>query len=315
MIKYREYFKELLKEDPDNIRVDDVQYPWDAGGVRATFSIYEDIISGKEEYIGIRYNNSSKVADYKIVASNESVKIWFDYWYHNFNKPINVKNSTIISFIDFWIKKGVDRAEAIRILNNLKRDLSMRGNSIHTHYDIMSMLRNLGFAHPSTGAIVSGRLFILGDGNYFSFWEEYEEVEEYAPEITKFLTELGIDYRSVKYQMLGMGDNEFIEYNDLIKAEGGGIRDISDEEKQKTQIAKDLHIQKGQLDKTILDVIATKPENAGELYKALEIQFKMPVVKIKNIFNRHGIPLDQVLAKNLMEVIRNKKKKSVISKF
>jgi hypothetical protein len=307
--------KRLIKEDPDAISYKGNVYKWRDKGM-SSFMIYPDNILKRGVFVAVNYNDRNWTGQW---ADNKEVNNELEFTF-NFKKPAFSINDPMVK--EFMARKRWDSDEKLTdeqlfaYINNSRYELLQNGVWNYTHGNILSIInrvlnRTSVDDRDETGVELSGRVFNVNGVYLITFWDERDKIKPYKNHIVQYLNGIGIDYKTALYQTYDMDDSEdddndsesegnsssaFLSFNEIF---GTSSRQMSDTEKTKKELANQLHIKKGQLDKAILDVLASKPKNVNDLYAGLEKQLGMPIAKIRHVFN--GIPLDKLVVKEVRE--------------
>jgi hypothetical protein len=176
---------------------------------------------------------------------------------------------------------------------------------IPSHYSLLMPLFYTKRCGPVLDDVeVRGRLFIIeGNKPIITFWDYQDGVKRQKKLVEKYLTDLGLSPQETLYQSDTQG-NEFLNYKSFFHVASA---EMTDYDKEKAKIAQELHVKKAILDKAILNAIASKPKSVNDLYKQLEKQLKMPIVKIRHLFS--DLPLDLMVNKALEECLGKLSKK------
>ena len=140
----------------------------------------------------------------------------------------------------------------------------------------------------------NGRLYF---SKYITFWQDNNVVVSYKSKISDFFNRIGVSTADVFVEDRIRSD-KMVPFNEFF---GGIHQELNAFEKAKLELAKKLHMDKGKLDKAVLDVLRSKPKDMETLYARLEDKFNMPLLQIKRIFR--NIPLGKLVAKELKEYI------------
>jgi hypothetical protein len=293
---YRHYFKDLLKENPDQVMYKNRIFKWAANGA-STFLVYQDFITSKMEWIGVEYNSDGVK---NIISSNNDVAEELKYFY-DLSNDVTVYQRILSRIPSNEFESSEEH------YNNEKEawiDLVYTETRKATHTNIKIALSSLKRIRSDTYSEISGRILNIGENVVISFWQEKDELGGYKPTIINYVTKSGYDPKKILYQSYDLDFDEFLSFYEMFDETPS--RELSDEERKIKQLEKDLHMKKGQLDKAILDALASKPHDVNDLYASLEKQFKMPVVQIKSMFDRYGIGLDKVLSRKINELLERR---------
>lgn len=264
--------KQLLCEDPDGITVNGIYYNMNMAS--HTFLLYDDIIDKKRYWIAYVYPDYRK-GGRAILCENEQLESIL-----NGDDNIEVK-----TYIDGRLGDFPSHARLALLLESTNRisdscDLDVYENNCN------------------------GRLFL---NKYFSFWDGNNSVVKNKVKIVDFLRRIGVNTNNVfiedhtrdKYDDNGDQIIVMVPFNEFF----GGVphQELNAFEKAKLELAKKLHMEKGKLDKAVLDVIRSNPKDVETLYARLEDKFGMPLLQIKKIFK--NVPLGKLVVKELKEYI------------
>lgn len=293
---YRHYFKDLLKENPDQVMYKNRIFKWAASGV-STFLVYQDNITSKMEWVGVEYNSDGVN---NIISSNNDVAEELKYFYDLSN------DVTVYQRILSRLPSDEFESSEEHYKNEKEAwiDLVYSETRKATHTNIKTALSSLKRIRSDTYSEISGRILNIGENVVISFWQEKDELIGYKLTIINYVTKSGYDPKKILYQSYDLDFDKFLSFYEMFDETPS--RELSDEERKIKQLEKDLHMKKGQLDKAILDALASKPHDVNDLYASLEKQFKMPVVKIKSMFDRYGIGLDKVLSRKINELLERR---------
>ena len=266
--------KQLLCEDPDGITVDEIYYDFTKGS--HTFLLYDDVIDKKRYWVAYVYPDYRK-SGRAILCENEQLESIL-----NGDDGVEIK-----TYIDRQIKKIDDFPSHERLVWLLQLTERILSANEHNSYNNCH-----------------GRLFF---NKYFTFWDENNTVVENKEKIIDFLRRIGVNTNNIfiedhtrdDYDVNGDQIIVMMPFNEFF----GGVphEELNAVEKAKLELSKKLHMDKGKLDKAVLDVIRSNPKDINTLYARLEDKFKMPLLKIKRIFK--NVPLGQLVAKELKEYI------------
>lgn len=320
--------RRILKENPDAIVFKDVSGSWARHGF-STFMIYPDLVLGRGVFVSVNYNHDQFV---DLWADNGQVYDELMFIYTNQNSEFYMENPMVAGFAERFKVLDNNQTEESDILVYLKNkhsEIFSSGLRKFTHVGVINFIslvmnRTSAEYRDSDGMELSGRVFNIKGVNLVTFWQERNEIKPYKKHIANYLSEIGIDYKTALYQTYDMiddaidsGDGEQEDWQDDWDSGGGdsgwgsskfltfeevfgtASRQMGTVEKLKKDLANQLHIKKGQLDKAILDVLAEKPASYNDLYAGLEKQLGMPIAKIKHVFR--GIPLDKLVVKEVRE--------------
>jgi hypothetical protein len=232
------------------------------------------------EVDGVHYDFLSSEAKYTVVIFNDHEnKLNWAAWDYDANKLI----SSVENILEKIRERSGDEWTDIDInYDNLPQE--------PYHHRIVGVLRELGYG--ALGATGNIRVYKIDGKWYFSFWSN-EEIKTLKNCLLNFIDTVHM-----------IRDNVFIEFGLDWKplAEVFTLKSTQEDEltKRKKQMALDLHVKKGMLDKAIINVLQTKPKNRDELYARLERELNMPLVKIKSVFS--NIPLDKLVSKKITEI-------------
>jgi hypothetical protein len=263
--------KQLLCEDPDGISVDGIYYRFTQAS--HTFLLYDDIIDKKKYWIAYVYPDYRKGGK-AILCENEQLESIL-----NGDDNIEVK-----MYIDKKLSDFPSHARLLLLLELTKRIPSAYD---HKEYDNCH-----------------GRLFL---NKYFTFWDSNNTVVKNKSKIVDFLGRIGAntddifieDHTRDEYDDYGEQIIVMVPFNEFF--DGVPHQELNDFEKAKLELAKKLHMEKGKLDKAVLDVIRSRPKDMKTLYARLEDKFGMPLLQIKRIFK--NVPLGKLVVKELKEYI------------
>ena len=266
--------KQLLCEDPDAITVDGIDYNFTEAS--HTFLLYDDVIDKKRYWIAYVYPGYRK-GGRAILCENEQLESIL-----NGDDGVEIK-----TYIDRQIKKIADFPSHDRLVWLLQLTKRILSANEHDSYNNCH-----------------GRLFL---NKYFTFWDENNTVVENKEKIINFLRRIGVntnnmfieDHTRDDYDVNGDQIIVMMPFNEFF----GGVphEELNAFKKAKLELSKKLHMDKGKLDKAVLDVIRSNPKDVETLYARLEKQLNMPLLKIKMIFK--NVPLGQLVAKELKEYI------------
>ncbi len=263
--------KQLLCEDPDGINVDGINYNFTEAS--HTFLLYDDIIDKKRYWIAYvypDYRNGGRA----ILCENEQLESIL-----NGDDNIEVK-----TYIDGRLGDFPSHARLAWVLELTKRIPSANEHDSYNN--------------------CHGRLFL---NKYFTFWDENNAVVKNKVKIVDFLRRIGVNTNNVfiedhtrdDYDVNGDQIIVMVPFNEFF----GNVphQELNAFEKAKLELAKKLHMDKGKLDKAVLDVIRSNPKDMETLYARLEDKFGMPLLQIKRIFK--NVPLGKLVVKELKEYI------------
>ena len=266
--------KQLLCEDPDGITVDGIDYNFTEAS--HTFLLYDDVIDKKRYWVAYVYPGYRK-GGRAILCENEQLESIL-----NGDDGVEIK-----TYIDKQIKKIDDFPSHERLVWLLQLTERILSANEHNSYNNCH-----------------GRLFF---NKYFTFWDENNTVVENKEKIIDFLRRIGVntnnmfieDHTRDDYDVNGDQIIVMMPFNEFF----GGVphEELNAVEKAKLELSKKLHMDKGKLDKAVLDVIRSNPKDINTLYARLEDKFNMPLLQIKRIFK--NVPLGQLVVKELKEYI------------
>jgi hypothetical protein len=264
--------KQLLCEDPDGITVNGIYYNMNMAS--HTFLLYDDIIDKKRYWIAYVYPDYRK-GGRAILCENEQLESIL-----NGDDNIEVK-----TYIDGRLGDFPSHARLALLLESTNRISDSCDTDIYENN-------------------CNGRLFL---NKYFSFWDGNNSVVKNKVKIVDFLRRIGVNTNNVfiedhtrdKYDDNGDQIIVMVPFNEFF----GGVphQELNAFEKAKLELAKKLHMEKGKLDKAVLDVIRSNPKDVETLYARLEDKFGMPLLQIKKIFK--NVPLGKLVVKELKEYI------------
>jgi len=271
-IMYMIKLKQLLCEDPDGITVNGIYYNMNMAS--HTFLLYDDIIDKKRYWIAYVYPDYRK-GGRAILCENEQLESIL-----NGDDNIEVK-----TYIDGRLGDFPSHARLALLLESTNRISDSCDTDIYENN-------------------CNGRLFL---NKYFSFWDGNNSVVKNKVKIVDFLRRIGVNTNNVfiedhtrdKYDDNGDQIIVMVPFNEFF----GGVphQELNAFEKAKLELAKKLHMEKGKLDKAVLDVIRSNPKDVETLYARLEDKFGMPLLQIKKIFK--NVPLGKLVVKELKEYI------------
>lgn len=263
--------KQLLCEDPDSITVDAINYNFTEAS--HTFLVYDDVIDKKRYWVAYVYPD-----------------------YRRGGRAILCENEQLESILNGDDDKNV----RLYISNDLER--------FPSHHKLAWLLQNIISSTNEDDSYnnCNGRLFF---NKYFTFWDDNNTVVENKEKIIDFLRRIGTNINNVFIEDRMRDDYGYDVNDDPIVAMipfdefFGGVphEELNAFEKAKLELAKKLHMDKGKLDKAVLDVIRSNPKDINTLYARLEDKFNMPLLQIKRIFK--NVPLGQLVVKELKEYI------------
>jgi hypothetical protein len=175
--------------------------------------------------------------------------------------------------------------------------------SFPSHYAIREILDMTDrYGKDNARSILDGRLFERAGNWYFPFWQLDLNVllKKNKSLIDDFLRTINV--RSDKVYFEDERDERvFHSYDETFSSVERPTS--SDEQRRMKQMQQDLHVNKGKLDKAIVQALQSRPKDVNTLYQRLEKQFGMPVAKIKHLYG--AIPLDKLIAKKAKELNEN----------
>ena len=263
--------KQLLCEDPDGITVDGIDYNF--GEASHTFLLYDDVIDKKMYWVAYVYPGYRK-GGRAILCENEQLE--------------SILNGDDDKNVRLYISNDLDifpsHHKLFWLLQLTKRILSANEHDSYNN--------------------CRGRLFL---NKYFTFWDVNNTVVENKEKIIDFLRRIGVNTNNIfiedhtrdDYDVNGDQIIVMMPFNEFF----GGVphEELNAFEKAKLELSKKLHMDKGKLDKAVLDVIRSNPKDINTLYARLEDKFNMPLLQIKRIFK--NVPLGKLVAKELKEYI------------
>lgn len=261
-------FKDLMCEDPDGVTVDGVYY--DFKEASHTFLIYDDVIDKKKYWVAYVYPE-----------------------YRNGGRAILCENAELESILNG------DNDESVRMYidRNLQRFPS------HSRLTwVLELAKRITSANV-VDTDCNGRLYF---SKYITFWNSNNLVVKYKNKISDFFNRIRVstadvfveDHTRDDYDVNGDQIIVMVPFNEFF---GGIHQELNAFEKAKLELAKKLHMDKGKLDKAVLDVLQSRPKDMETLYARLEDKFNMPLLQIKRIFK--NVPLGKLVAKELKEYI------------
>lgn len=264
----------LLSESPDNVYYGEDVYGWYDDGLY-TFLVYNDIVDNQRYWFAWDYSKQT------VLCENKQVE---DEILHT--------NAEILDVIS---KRNSDGDFSYRSIARVFSGLSDEP-SHHNLIGLLSTLRRCYYNRDE--AQCDGRVFhFKQDDKYLmSFWQEDVDILKDRNKLDDFFNRVGISKNKLLFERYD-GDST-VNYYEFF---GTKPPEISNVERQKQQMAKELHIKKALLDKAILGALQSKPKDMNSLYVALEKQLDMPLAKIKHVFR--GIPLDKLVVKQLREFV------------
>lgn len=291
-IKLKDILNKLLIETPDDIWVNKKHLEYDKGS--HVYYIYHDFVDKKEEWIAYDIKNK------KIIAQNPKI---VDEIY-NVNKNKNEVSSR--PWPEELIKKhGSKWVETIYTYDNENiKDCLSEVRYAPTHEDILKVISCLRRSDDDRDNIkADGRLFFLDGKYYFAFWSNDDEIIMYRKYIIDFINSLKINQDDV---FIENGDEDeygpatWSTFKKFLNIKEKRI-ELSPAQKKLKQIKRDLHINKGVLDKAILQVLQTQPKSTHDIVAGLEKKLGMSIAQIRHIYGE--LPLGRV-GKALKEYIQ-----------
>jgi hypothetical protein len=263
-----------LSESPDSVYYGNNEYSWYDDG-SYTFLVYNDIVDNQRYWFAWDYSKKT------ILCENKQVE----------NEILHT-DDVILSTIE---GRQFDGYFSNQPIGEAFMDLEDRP----THNGLIELLSTLRRCYFNRDyAECDGRVYdVKGEDKYLmSFWQEDSVILKDRNKLDDFFNRVGIDKNKILFERFDRENT--VNYYQFF---GTKPPEISDVERQKQQIARDLHMKKAQLDKAILDALQSKPKDINSLYAALEKQLNMPLAKIKHVFR--GIPLDKLVVKQLREFV------------
>jgi len=259
-------FKKIILENPDCIYLNYGDTSIGFRDARYTFLIYDDCLEKKVHWVAYDYIGC------KILSSCESL------------------------LTELYVSKThPNHRKALYQVEEMK--------SFPSHSTLRLILDYLGhYNEAKNETILDGRLYEDSGHWYFPFWQLsiFKLLNQYKSLIDDFLKTVNVSKDSVSFEDENDG-GIFHKYSDVFSATNSKEeKSTSDEQRRMKQMQLDLHIKKGQLDKSIVQALQSKPKDVDTLYQRLEKQLGMPIVKIKSIFG--AVPLDKLIAKKAKEL-------------
>lgn len=294
--------KNLLTEDPDGISVDNKMYMFDnTKYIKWVFSFYNDVIDNGLFYIAI------DPVSHKIITDNKDAENEIKSLLSPSNPDKFSETNKTISLRKLPENYPNTVSNPFAILNGTVVA------SMYTHLGlrkILSALRRIKtFTRTETVTPISGRVFKIDDTYYITFWESNYEIKKDKLKIERMLNDMGISPYSTKWQFGSFGQERFITFDEAFSANVEADEDeMSLIKRTQAQLKanRELHAKKALLSKNIVQALQDKPQDMATLQARLEDKFGMPFAKIKAMYG--NIPLDQLLARELKEVIKGFKK-------
>jgi hypothetical protein len=270
--------KSILTESPDAISIpamhggsdDPSQLDLiDFHDARFTFMVYPDEKDDKTQWVAFDYKRN------KIISSSPGLQE------------------------DLYGARGLYSDETID-------DILSGIGSFPAHSSIRSVLNLTDrYATVDDRSILDGRLFERNGNWYFPFWEMDATnvtvvLKENKALIDDFLQKIYVKPDNVFFED-GRDERMFHSYDETFSSVERPTS--SDEQRRMKQMQRDLHVNKGKLDKAIIQALQSRPKDVNTLYQRLEKQFGMPVAKIKHLYG--AIPLDKLIAKKAKELNEN----------
>ena len=293
MIKLKDILNELtsLNEDPDGIEVDGAYTNFESA-YGYTFYVYYDYTDSKFTWVAYDYIND------KIISQNPKV-VDEIYNVNQHNKDTISLRKWPAAMLSLEKQEYLDRYYGYNStdINNYLDGI----NDYHSHNSVMALIVCLKRGDTKRDKIkAAGRVFLINDKYYFAFWDYKGSVMGYKRYIIDFL-----DSQKIKQDDVSIEEEDdtgniiwmpFKKYFNLRV----NSKEISPEQEKLRKIKQDLHINKGVLDKAILQVLQTRPKSTADIISQLEKNLKMPMAKIRHIYGE--LPLGRV-GKALKEYI------------
>lgn len=300
-IKLKDILNELVNESPDEIEVDGSTLDYLDGAY--TFFVYYDFVDNKFEWSAYNYANNKmlsgnpKITDeiYNINQHNKdeiSLRKWPDSMYND---------SGYESDDDEASKAYLDEKFGYSE-ENINRKLK-RIDAVPAHRSMVELLSCLKRCNNRRNDIkADGRLFFLNGKYYFAFWSSRNKILTYKRHIIDFIDSQKINRDDVFIED-EYGDNPNSHWYPLEKYFNTQTKtlDLSPEQEKLKKIKQDLHINKGMLDKAILQVLQSQPKSMHDIVVGLEKKLNMPMAQIRHIYGE--LPLGRV-GKALKEYIK-----------
>lgn len=263
-----------LTEDPDDIVYKGDEYFWYDDG-KYTFLVYYDIVDKQHYWFAWDYRKQT------ILCENKQVE----------NEILHTDDD-ILKNIASRKSDGYFSQEKISDVFHSISDRPSHGTLI----ELLSTLRRCYYNRDY--AECDGRIFYSKNDDVYimTFWNEDFNIFKDRVKLDDFFNRVGISKDKILFERYNR--EEIVNYYQFF---GTKPQEISDIERKKQQVARELHVKKAQLDRAILNVLQSKPKDINSLYVALEKQLNMPLAKIKHVFR--GIPLDKLVVKQLREFV------------
>ena len=270
----------IIKEDPDDIIIKGKTVTF-SDGIH-TFMIYDDIVDKKQYWVDYNIKNDVILCENKEVE-NEIYSITQE----NINK-VNLRLDPVTQpNIVLYGKQNMERYTYFLYDHP-------------SHLNLISVLALLRRCKLNRNKVhCDGRVFNVSNTNYFTFWPEKSKIIPFKSHIDNFLHRVNISTNDVLFETID--DSNFITYTQYFKNKEK-TPELTSTEKQILQIKKDLHVNKGKLDQSILKALQSNPKDIDTLYSRLEKQFNMPISKIKQLYG--NVPLDKLLKESNITVMQ-----------
>lgn len=270
--------KSILTESPDCISIpamhsgsdDPSQLDLiDFHDARFTFMVYPDERDDKKQWVAFDYKRN------KIISSSPGLQE------------------------DLYGARGLYSDETID-------DILSGIGSFPAHSSIRSVLNLTDrYATVNDRSILDGRLFERNGNWYFPFWEMDATnvtvvLKENKALIDDFLQKIYVKPDNVFFED-ERDERVFHSYDETFSSVERPTS--SDEQRRMKQMQRDLHVNKGKLDKAIIQALQSRPKDVNTLYQRLEKEFGMPIVKIRHLYG--AVPLDKLIAKKAKELNEN----------
>lgn len=222
-MRYRDFFKGEINEDPDSMVYGGEEYIWHTAG-KSTFSIYMDNESRNEEWIGVQYNNEEFRG---VIASKPEIKEELRIMYDSSGGGEVGELSKKV--YDRLVSNGVSGYNIDEIgdkLVGVRRYINGLGGHAYTHGAMAEILVKLGrflhyrADHPERNRFkCAGRLFnIQAEDEFFQvfgIWNDSGTMVRYKEKIFTYLKALGMGPKFIQYQCSTDNDDEYHSYDDM----------------------------------------------------------------------------------------------------